>query len=93
MFDSKYISGVTPALFDKQIDEYIADQNPGGGGTMLIAIENEAGQVYRNITTYGMGSFMGLATYLRDVLNLHDKLYAAPPSPRGKPDAHFQVKS
>lgn len=92
MFKSKHLSGVTPASFDQQISDYIAKQLPGSGKTMITVIENENGRVYRSIKTVGMDSFVGLATFLRDELGLHDRLYYKPRQPSGKPDAHFQEK-
>lgn len=92
MFKSKHLSGVTPALFDQQISDYIAKQPPGKGKTLIIVIENENGRVYRSIKTIGQDSFVDLATFLRNELGLYDRLYDKPSQPSGKPDAHFQVR-
>ncbi|MGY4028489.1 hypothetical protein ACW5WQ_21560 [Aeromonas rivuli] len=92
MFKSKYLSGVAPAQFDQQVSDYIAKQPPSRGKTLITVIENEDGRVYRSIKTVGQDSFVGLVTFLRDELGLHDRLYYKPRQPSGKPDAHFQEK-
>lgn len=88
MFDSKYMPGAAPAAFDQQITDFIDNANPGGGGSMVVAIENEAGEVYRSITVHGLGCYMNLMSFLpklglRD--KLKDQLYT------GKIDSHFVV--
>lgn len=73
MFDSRYVSGIKPAAFDSQINQFLSGGPEGGGKAMKFAIENEQGQVYRHITAHGLGCYMRLNLFLRDDLGLHDK--------------------
>lgn len=45
----------------------------GGGNTMIIGIRNEAGAIYRGVTTVGMGDFMQAVGALQK-LGLTDEL-------------------
>lgn len=71
---STYIAGVAIPTFDTAItdamNEYEID---GGGNTMNIAIENPGGEIYRVVTTSGMGAYIHATTDLGD-LGLRDLL-------------------
>lgn len=65
---TKTIPGVPARQDDQAIIKAIeaeADAE-GGGNTMCIGIRNEAGQIYRAISTEGLGEFMAIVGALLD---------------------------
>lgn len=60
MIESKYIPGIPVPKFDAAVSEMVADYDDldGGGHDMLIVVENWNGQIYRNLTTTGLGALM-----------------------------------
>jgi 5-methylcytosine-specific restriction protein A len=78
-----YIPNQTVPDFDHQIDKLI-DTNgfDGGGNTMLLAIENRLGEVYRIVSVTGLSEYMGAVYALID-LGFVDLLADAPASKEG----------
>lgn len=58
MLSSHYIPGVSLPSFDDAVSTVIKYELSGGGNRMVIAIENETGDVYRVLETVGMGAYM-----------------------------------
>lgn len=59
MIESKYVPGVGVPTFDEAVSDVVTDYGiEGGGNQMKIAVENAAGDVYRVITTIGMGAYL-----------------------------------
>lgn len=67
--ESKYIKGVAVSTIDDEINEIIEriDSRGLGGNPMVIAIQNENGLVYREIITYGLGSYLDLVQSIADL--------------------------
>ncbi|MBD2810032.1 hypothetical protein ID853_03835 [Xenorhabdus sp. Vera] len=65
----KYIDGITRSQIDEKINPIAREvgKNELGGGSMLVAIENEKGEIYRVITTYGLTSYMSLVNGLLEL--------------------------
>lgn len=74
MFESTYVSGVAIPDFDRAISAALADSEfEGGGHTMVVAIENPEGQIYRVVECEGLGAYMHVTGVLED-LGLDDVL-------------------
>lgn len=58
MITSRYVDGVAIPDFDAAITAVVEDSSDDGGQGMVIAIENDAGKVYRIVETLGMGAFI-----------------------------------
>lgn len=67
---TKVIEGKSPRADDQEIVDAAEKAAAGGaglgGGPMCIGIRNEAGQIYRAISTEGMGEFMDVIGALLD---------------------------
>lgn len=74
MIESTYVSGVAIPDFDPAISTALGDSEfEGGGHTMVVAIENPAGQIYRVVKCEGLGTYMHVTGVLED-LGLDDVL-------------------
>ena len=84
------IAGVTPATFDAEVMAALAgfDGMGSGGHAMRIGIRNEAGVIYREIVTVGLGGLMDTVGRLQR-LGLVDEL-ADETSMRENCDAIFR---
>lgn len=66
--ESKYVSGKAVPTFDVLVSRLIADtedQFGGGGKPMDTGVENEQGEVYRNVRCWGMGEYIRFAQGMR----------------------------
>lgn len=79
---NKYIEGVSPSKLDAKISEIATEveSEEFGGGAMVVAIQNEEGEIYRVITTYGLSSYLGLVQPIAE-LGLTD-IYADEMNPQ-----------
>ncbi|MEY4476130.1 MAG: hypothetical protein RL248_1897 [Pseudomonadota bacterium] len=71
----KYIDGIAISNIDDKISKLVSGvaKRELGGGSMLVAIQNETGDVYRLITSEGMGSYLDIVQGLAK-LGLKDLL-------------------
>lgn len=91
MINNRYVKGIAAPVFDGAVSRAIKRlPNDGGGNTMVTAIENAEGKVYRVIETVGLGAYMSLTSRLAS-LGLED-LYADKPGAGGF-DSRFVVPS
>lgn len=68
MIDSTYVSGVAIPDFDPAISNALPDgQFDGGGHTMVVAIENPDGKVYRILKCEGLGAYMHVTGALEEL--------------------------
>lgn len=80
---SNYLPAVEIPDFDNQITEVIEKSpNDGGGRSMILAIENRSGQVYRLLQTDGLGEYIDTVHSLLD-LGFVDLLQDKPTSQQG----------
>ena len=64
--ETKLVAGQQVANYDAKIVRAIAAQTAdGAGNTMVFGIRNEAGAIYRMISTTGMSEMMGLVEALQ----------------------------
>ncbi|MDD9341011.1 MAG: hypothetical protein PV362_15460 [Providencia heimbachae] len=89
--DDSYIDNIKRSQLEDKISKIAKkiSKSELGGGAMVVAIENEEGEIYRVITTYGMSSYLSLVDKLAD-LGLTD-LFADNLKP-GKYDSQFTFK-
>jgi hypothetical protein len=72
---SAYITHIAVPSYDEGIGKAMKEAaRDGGGNVMRIAVENDAGTVYRVIETVGLPEFIDLVAGLED-LGGHDRLY------------------
>ncbi|HGM5834857.1 TPA: hypothetical protein ACLFZ1_001856 [Serratia marcescens] len=71
----KYIDGITISKIDDKITKLVSKiaKKELGGGPMLVAIQNEAGEVYRLITSEGMSAYLDIVQGLAN-MGLNDLL-------------------
>ncbi len=87
MIESKYIPGIPVPEFDAAVSKMVADYDDldGGGHDMLIVVENWNGQIYRHLTTTGLGALM-YATQELLSMGFEDKIASGSvPLPRRGP--------
>lgn len=67
--DNKYIKDAQKSELDDEINKLFSQLKDGelGGSPMLIAIQNKDGQVYREIITYGLSSYLDVVQSLPDL--------------------------
>jgi len=71
---SSELTGKQVASFDSRVEKFLASRAfDSSGNTMVVAIENESGEIYRTITVSGLGDFMSVVGFLQR-LKLVDKL-------------------
>lgn len=80
---SQYIKGKDKPDFDARITEIVKKQSfDGGGNTMVLAIENREGDVYRVLSVTGLSEYMGAVNALL-TLGFADLLAQSPTSREG----------
>jgi hypothetical protein len=89
--ESSYIAGAEVPSFDSKINtlvEQAADSFGGGGKPMDVGVENEQGDVYRQLRCWGMGEFLRLTQGMLE-LGFEDRLRDA--LSQGGLDSRFAV--